>query len=218
MLSRVFERKNLKIAAHKTHPFPIEKEGTAGLRIHLGPACEQVSFWPGWGFGLSQPQALLGSRGMNSGLGELPAPRGCPGSGEDQQLSLAATGFPPHSGDEFSWKSISWAKIKLKMSSGFSAIAKPGDVLLLVELGWSFRNLGFKGTLGKLLCVFSGMFPITAGKIMRCIVSGANQGNQVGFRQKGAKESKSESFFVLIFVLYSKIPYFSKEKLILEDV
>lgn len=104
MLSWVFERKNLKIAAHKTHPFPIEKEGAAGLRIHLGPACEQVSFWPGCGFGLSQPQALLGSRGMNSGLGELPAPRGCPGSGEDQKLSLAATGFPSHSGDEFSWK------------------------------------------------------------------------------------------------------------------
>lgn len=103
------------------------------------------------------------------------------------------------------------------MCSGFSAIAKPGDVLLVVELGWSLRSLGFKGTLGKLLCVFSGMFPVTTGKIMRCLVSGVNQGNQVGFRQKGAKESKSESFFVIIFVLYSKIPYFSKEKLILAD-
>lgn len=71
--------------------------------------------------------------------------------------------------------------------------------------------------MGKLLClrVSSGMFLVNTGKIMRCLVPGAEQGNQVGLRQREAKESKSESRFVLIFVLYSKIPYFSKEKLIL---
>lgn len=48
-------------------------------------------------------------------------------------------------------------------------------------------------------------------------MTGDKQGIQVGFRLKGEKESKFENFFVIIFVLYSKIPYFSKEKLILVD-
>lgn len=52
---------------------------------------------------------------------------------------------------------------------------------------------------------------------MRCSVAGAKSGNYVVFRQKEKRKASLKNFFVIIFVLYSQIPYFSKEQLILAD-
>lgn len=110
MLSRVFERKNLKIAAHKPHPFPIQKEGLPGLRLHLEPACEQVSLWPG-GFLVSpSPEGWAQGRGAASSARAVGALGGCSSSAWQPQPSPHAQMMISLGG------SISWAEIKLRMS------------------------------------------------------------------------------------------------------
>lgn len=184
---------------------PIQKEGLPGLRFHLEPACEQVSLWPGGVFGFSQPRGLLGSWGMNSGQGSCRLCPGCAGAlGSCQQLSLAATALPTHSEDEFSWRQhqLGWNQTQnelLRCALGSQLLQSQG----MGCWSWNWAGVweihGLQGSLGNLLCVSSEMFLVNTWTIMRCLVAGAKQGIQVGFRQKGAKEGNFENFSCYYF-------------------
>lgn len=175
MLLQVFEKtastKKFKSSLQKQLFFSIHKVGLPSLRFNQGPASEHVIatdfLLPGCVCWFS-----LCSRVMNAVHWCPAGDRGslqpyCPWALQNSgQLSLLRI---------LLWAALSMLKGKLKWTfeecSGFVAIGKPGDSLLLMALGWSLRNLWAcrqVGQIALLFCASSGglfVLPLDASLI-----------------------------------------------------